>query len=568
LPAFAPHEAPFSQAYVVNLGEDLEADGFAAATDKLAKYLYCNAVTASGAFFDKCRSTPAPDGSLAGADAGLRTFGLAQLGFAYDDIPATAVDELCQALVMRWRGIENEKAGYTLASMADPTALLANHFTSGGSQEDLRAKVTSRLTALGLNVQQIVDQLAATTTRELGNAPESYLLQVLSDLVGNHESTRGCAKSPPLAETIVDALDSLICCQSIQDANRVCLESVLETHLKETAANQAAALREWVLSLVHSPKCRVAGAQQATDYAIEHLRALSREASELVQVRSRELVTLKRTLFGDKNGGRGWLQFRGFAWKRRLVADRRLCQYFRLKIEELTFNGACRLAGFMLGQISALGDQLRNLSGDLSRMAKEFGLPSAAGVAGPPASALETVRAVAEMIGPHKMELIAEMECTLEQELQRMMTVGNEGSNTLSAVLRRTARSLLHRLLKRVTMREIAASSKDKPGHSMFSVPAGLQAASPSLPQCGGGRRLLLLTPTDLSSADLIRRIHEETPTPPTVVADKENEVLLCYEMEQLPLRRVAAAVLDQRFQNVEVASRLHTRIDVQWGNL
>jgi hypothetical protein len=30
----------------------------------------------------------------------------------------------------------------------------------------------------------------------------------------------------------------------------------------------------------------------------------------------------------------------------------------------------------------------------------------------------------------------------------------------------------------------------------------------------------------------------------------------------------VAAAVLDQRFQNVEVASRLHTRIDVQWASL
>ena len=78
------------------------------------------------------------------------------------------------------------------------------------------------------------------------------------------------------------------------------------------------------------------------------------------------------------------------------------------------------------------------------------------------------------------------------------MTVGNEGSNTLVRLLRRTARSLLHRLLKRVTMREIAASSKDKPARSMFSVPAGLQAATPSLPQCGGGRRLLLLTPTDV----------------------------------------------------------------------
>jgi hypothetical protein len=35
-----------------------------------------------------------------------------------------------------------------------------------------------------------------------------------------------------------------------------------------------------------------------------------------------------------------------------------------------------------------------------------------------------------------------------------------------------------------------------------------------------------------------------------------------------LPLRHVAAAVLDQRFQNVEVATRLHTRIDVPWSPL
>ncbi len=173
-------------------------------------------------------------------------------------------------------------------------------------------------------------------------------------------------------------MDTLICFQSAQDLNRVCLESVLEKHLKEMAASQAAALREWVLGLVHSPKHRVAGAQQATDYMTEHLRALSREANEAVQALLPELSSLKQMLLGDKNGGRGWLQFRGFTWNRRLAADRRLCRYFRLRIEELTFNGVCRLAGFMLGQLSALGDKLRNLSGDLSRMAEEFAAPPSA----------------------------------------------------------------------------------------------------------------------------------------------------------------------------------------------
>ena len=79
---------------------------------------------------------------------------------------------------------------------------------------------------------------------------------------------------------------------------------------------------------------------------------------------------------------------------------------------------------------------------------------------------------------------------------------------------------------------------------------------------------MLLVVPGDLPSTDLVKQLSEEVSEPPTVVADKENEVLLCYEMEQLPLRRVAAAVLDRRFKNVEVASRLHTRIDVPWSAL
>jgi hypothetical protein len=569
LPSFATQDAPFSQAYVVDLGEDLEPDGFAAGADKLAKYLYCNTVTAAGAFFDKCRSGPPSDEPSATADPGLRTFGLAQLGFSYEDIPPTAVDELCLALVTRWRGVDDGTSDHMPASLADPTALLANRSTSGVSQEEIQTKVAARMKALGLDVQSIVAQLFTTTTREMGDAPESYLLTVLADLVNNYKSTRGCLNPMSLGETILDALDTLIRFQNIQDTQRVCLESVLETHLKEIAAKQAAALRDWILSLVNSPKYRLVGAQQAADCVTEHLRALSREAGESIKTVLQQLSSLKQTLLSDKNGGRGWLQWRGFAWNRRVVADRRLCQYFRLRIEELTLNGVCRLTGFMLGQVSALGDQLRNMSADLNRMAKEFGPQPTVGAASQPAEALEMVRAVAEAIDPHKVELVAEMERDVEPELRRMATTdGNNVSSVLSPLLRRTARSLLHRLLKRVTMREIAASSKDKPLRPMFSVHAGLQAAKPSLPECGGARRLLLLTPNDSPSAELMKRISDEVPTPPTVVADKENEMLLCYEMEQLPLGRVAAAVLDQRFQNVEVASRLHTRIDVRWSAL
>ena len=52
------------------------------------------------------------------------------------------------------------------------------------------------------------------------------------------------------------------------------------------------------------------------------------------------------------------------------------------------------------------------------------------------------------------------------------------------------------------------------------------------------------------------------------MIAGADDSVLLCYDAENLPLRRVAAAVLDGRFASLELASRLQTRIDVSWSPL
>ena len=140
--------------------------------------------------------------------------------------------------------------------------------------------------------------------------------------------------------------------------------------------------------------------------------------------------------------------------------------------------------------------------------------------------------------------------------------------HTLSHVLRRTARGTILQTLKKVNLRIIAASWEESPRGPVFSLTAGLKAATPQLCCCGGARRLLLVAPETVSPAPLVERLRHDAQSTPTVVANAEEDVLLCYEVEQLPLRHVAAAVLDRRFQNVEVATRLHTRIDVPWSPL
>lgn len=570
LPAFDAQDAPFSITYLMHLGEDLEAAQFAAAADKLAKYLYYSAVTPAQAFFDKCRTLRTPDGQSTGDDPTVRTFGLAQLGFSYDDIPATVVDELCNTLVTRWRGIDRAESAEMPQSLADPTALLASHFTTGAQEADFRAEAASHLEDVGLSIEQIADQLRATATREMGNDPDSYLLTVLADISRNFQLAQGSPNPLPLSATILDALDALMRLRNGQHTQGVCLESVLEAHLKEMAIGQAATLREWILDLVSQPKYRVAGAQQMVDCLAERLRALSHQAGQLLQALLQQLSLLRQTLLNDKNGGRDWLGFCGRWRGRRPVADRRLCQYFRLRIEELTLNGVCRLNGLILGSMAGLGDKLRSLTADLNRLAEEFGsqphgVPESPAVDG----VVDVRRVVTKMMDLDKAELVAEMDRVLEQDLHRVIATEEEDvPGVLLPILRRTARSLIHRLLKKIAVRKITTSADDDSHDVTFSLRAGLEAARPPLPDCGGARRLLLVAPGDVPSTELVKQLSEEVSEPPTVIADKENEVLLCYEMEQLPLRRVAAAVLDRRFKNVEVASRLHTRIDVPWSAL
>ena len=571
LPAFVAEDAPFNHAYVVQLGEDLEQDEFAAAADKLAQYLYCNAVTPAGTFFDKCRMPQSTGGCTASAQPTVRTFGLCQLGFAYDDIPITAADEICRALVLRWQGTDQSERKDRGTSLSDPTALLATQFSGSLSREELQAEVAPRMEAAGLSVARIVDQLSAVATRELDDDRESYLFAVLEELLGNHNAAAGPSSRFPPAKLVLDTLDSLIRPQGMQLSRGVCLESVLESYLLEMAAGQAKELREWILGLVASPKHRVAGAQSAADCACEHLREFSHQAGESAKAVLQKLQTLRETILNANSRNCNWVRRRGLPWRRRRAVDRRLSQYFRLTIEELTLSAVCRLTGLILTQIASLSDRLRNFSAELNRVAEDLQQVASPADGGPkPAGEDSQARRhiAGKTIADNKAALVAEMEIALEDQLHHAATTDDTDMRpVLLHRLRSTARLIILRLFKTVALREIAAAGRREPDRAASAV-RGSKAASPGLSHCGGARRRLLIAPDSISPADLVAQLGGEASEAPTVVADTENDVILFEEVESLPLARVAAAILDNRFQNVEIASRLHTRVDVPWTPL
>jgi eukaryotic-like serine/threonine-protein kinase len=85
------HAPPLSQTYLVHLGDEIDENDLDRAADDLAAYLYLDAATAGGEFFDRCRH---PQDSPADPQqpARLRTLGICQVNLPREEAAAKASD--------------------------------------------------------------------------------------------------------------------------------------------------------------------------------------------------------------------------------------------------------------------------------------------------------------------------------------------------------------------------------------------------------------------------------------------------------------------------------------------
>jgi len=569
LASFGAEDVPFNHAYLVDLGEELEAVGFAAAVDTLTSYLYYGTVSTAAAFFDKCREPQSASQPSASIAPTLRTFGICRLGFSPDDIPPSTAEDLCRSLIVRWRGNDLNQPEPVEASLSDPTSLLATQFSQGTSTEGLRATVVARATAAAITLDGVVARFRSTLAEQMGNDRETYLLTALGELLNNLAPRWSFLTQIPPSKVIIEALDGIIRYQGMAGSYQLCLESALEGPIQEIATAAGAELQQWLLSLVNSPEHRLMGAQQMADLLAEHLRDLSSQAGEAIRLTTNDLQSLRELLLADKDGSKNWLSFRGFFSARRLVADRRLSEYFELRLHELTLDAFCRLVGMVHAKLATVGDRLRNLAVDLNRMIEQFtAVPAVADESAIRTKVLQRV-AVAQ-IAARKTELLAEMEQAFENELcQAATTETRDFRSKLTVAMRQMSRTLILRMLERFATEQATAALEGQPHEQLFEILSGLKEASPPrFTTCGGQRRLLVVAPEKVAAAVAAQASANGEWPVPTVLADAGSDMLVCFELEDLSLKQIAAKVLDQRFQAVDAASRLHTRTDVPWTPL
>jgi len=551
LPASRDGPPVFHHTYLIALGEGLDERQLDAATDAVAQFLLLDATTPAGAFFDACRRTAGSEADGSVACPTLRTLGISQFGCSHGDLPDRAAELVCIRVIERWQGEVSADAEAEAAREAD-------RFTR--------------------DVQLDVDSLAA----EAEQVARQGLGQELDDFLRGLIKEDAAAPSPN-SSLLRKTLDGLLGAPGADSAGGQrdggSLQTAIETSLRETASKSGAAVSDWILQSLNCSGGGVTGARCRARAVGELLRQQEAELRGRLAKAKEELAECEATIAECDAPGRetrhasGWRKAparqvprHGEAWQ----------QYGRLRLARLVLQEVAASLQTIRRQAAAAEDRLAELNQVLNVLAEQF-LPKPAVdlQAAEPDSRLP---ATIDPQRPVPAELdgqIDQLAAEIDEQVRLGMLKDQDGLwalvddglglvKQLPPTLRALARSAVLKAVRKLTLASLLPPSRARGPSAAGKLSDAFAAAVPALSSCGGGRRLLVVVPQealrDCCTAEANAGLSE-----PSLVVDSASDLSICCEMERLPLRRVAATLIDHRPDYAEFAARLHTRIDVQW---
>jgi serine/threonine protein kinase len=577
LPPFCPGQGPFSRAYFVHLGDDLNDPQFDAATDALASYLYLDCLTPVGSALDQCRQT-APAGVTTDAGFMLRSFGLASVGAGQSSLPALATEELCQEVVDRWRGVFKDKSAEA-APLIDVT-VAADSAPDQDNLAQIDPRAAEHAAGLELSVTSLCERLTALLESELGGDAAVVLSRLRTKAEQRQHEQDGQGATGALVRTIGNLFGA-------SDGNEgmarpiASVEAALDRDVRTIAAPKGEAIRNWILELIDEPQTRVGGACRARDWYAAFIRGLDAEATELRQAVQADWQTLERALVeGERSAAKRPTVFgirRGE--KPNPSADAAVLQIVRWRIEDLALYGLSKLFRQILAQIASAGDSLKDVQRTLGELSQTFTAETPwQQLEAPTANSkvVDEVRvAVTEGLRQKMPELVQKAAAGFQSQfleqhggLRNLCKNANAMHNLVPSALRALAQSQIVAALKEIPIAQALLGSSDDAAGRLVRLQECIDAAKPRISGCGGEQRLLAILPDNPHGTALKTALSQELRPPATVIGYSEPDVVFAYELQDLAIPHVATRLIEERTDFAQMAARLHTRIDVVWSPL
>jgi eukaryotic-like serine/threonine-protein kinase len=580
VPPFHGNNRTFSNCYYVHLGDDLTEEQLDAATDPVAEYLYCCAATPAAAFFDKCRQLESGHSGAQSPEPFLRTFGLCQLGGSNSDIPAIVAELLCRDLVCSWRNGPEKIAERASPRLTETIALIAAHDQTKQSRFfEIEERAVAKAAELELELTSMETVAREILGQEVSSDVESYLVKLIHDAFDAPQVNTD-AKDLTRVFAIVDAVlgDAASGEENGADAKFHSLDTVLNTRLEGRAGKLTAEIRDWIFDLVDAPEARAEGAKHAAEWFQNHLRTTERTTVTTAGHLREQIRMLREAVLRDDASRRAAGPNRPDAkWLRE--AQSRLFEYARLRVEHVIASSVARWLRLIEGQVTATLDRLQEFWADLNNLATSFNVMPSLGEAFDRSAAPEIVhnhwRTLLSNLIEHRAELVIALDRAIEDDLaigsgklRHFLTQTKDIPSQLATPLRAAARQLILRAMQGLNMSRLAEQSGSTAFVDSSEFRRCVEAARPLLPTESAASRLLVMVPQHIDQPSILASLAQEEGPPATVIRMTQGDLIACQEVEQLQIRRVAAALIDNRRDYIEIANRLHARIDVDWDDM
>jgi hypothetical protein len=161
-------------------------------------------------------------------------------------------------------------------------------------------------------------------------------------------------------------------------------------------------------------------------------------------------------------------------------------------------------------------------------------------------------------------ELLQAEYVTPQGGLTSIVMGGGRPRAQLTAKLHELSRQVVQRAVSEISVAEQTSKSGDATASDLR---CGLTAATPSLLEFGGTRRVLAVVPKDCKTASS-QTISASFGAPVSVTQGWDNNLAVCVEADGLSIEHIAASIVEHRRDRVEFAGRVHCRTDVSWTPL
>jgi hypothetical protein len=254
--------------------------------------------------------------------------------------------------------------------------------------------------------------------------------------------------------------------------------------------------------------------------------------------------------------------------------DARMRAYADLRIAEYLWGVVTSMLRGLESEVSSINEELTSACRELDAMVRQLSVPASVMEALHPDSA-DVTTVILNNVVQHIPEHVSIVEKNLRegflqesQLLHGLLTSHAYMINDFLKALLRTSKRAMSARLKEVQIDRAIRDSGMAAGEIAGWIDEQVQRSLPVLNMCGGTSRLLLGLPEHSTVTALGAFLEKQYKHCPTVASGTRGDVVLCFEVDQIPVENVAYTLLESHPQCCDLVPRLLSRIDVNWSRL